>query len=134
MSGDFCMNKFKRVKPAGADNFINEPLQVSEAVIDEEESDINSGINANEDVKMDINIKTDTDIDTITKTAPGIKKNVLKKYNPRAVKRKVFNVRLNEYYLQAMRQLSNPEEGVSMQKVARELLEKGLDELIKNKS
>ena len=56
------------------------------------------------------------------------------KHNPRSVKRNVFNIRINTYYHEALRHFSNPEEGISMQQVARQLLQKGLDELIdKNK-
>jgi hypothetical protein len=126
---------FKR--PPGLQQFIQQPLQEIANATEEnkqaiEQSFGKSSEKANQN-KIDIN--TNTGIDSVL---PIISKSKISKAsfdessNPRSIKRKVFNVRLNAYYLEALRSFSKPEEGVSMQKVAREIIEKGLDEMILN--
>jgi hypothetical protein len=118
--------QFKR--PPGLEAFIREPIN---HIV---KNDVASEANLNNVHKDDIGINNDTNTN-IDDIAPTVKI-VEKKYvindgrNPRSIKRKVFNVRLNAYYLEALRSFSNPEEGTSMQKVAREILEKGLDEML----
>lgn len=56
------------------------------------------------------------------------------KENVKSIKRKVFNVRINGYYHEALKYFSNPEIGESMQIVARKIIEEGLDRLIENET
>jgi hypothetical protein len=58
---------------------------------------------------------------------------ILEGCNPKLIKKKQFPVRLNEYYLTALKLLSNPEEGISMQKIARDFIEKGIEDLLKKR-
>ena len=50
--------------------------------------------------------------------------------NKESIKRKVFNIRINSYYHEALKHFSNPEVGDSMQVVARRILEEGLEQMI----
>ncbi|MDA0910830.1 MAG: hypothetical protein O2809_04640 [Proteobacteria bacterium] len=53
-------------------------------------------------------------------------------YNKNAVKpKKQFILKLNDYYHSALTHFSNPEEGVSMQKIVNDILIPALDEMIK---
>lgn len=59
---------------------------------------------------------------------------ILNKYNKKSIKKKFFSIRINEYYLTALKLLSNPEEGISIQKIIRGFIEKGVDKLLKSRS
>jgi hypothetical protein len=97
-------NKFKR--PAGADVFIT------------------AGSNANTDTTYD------TGIDIVISADTG--KFPWSNYNKKSVKKKVFNLKINDYYLEVIRHLSNPEEGISMQNIVQEIIIKELDKRIKD--
>lgn len=107
------VSKFK--KPAGAEEFIK----------------ASSGIAT--DIRSDINTNTDIGI----KNHIGINSNInadiypWQKHNKKSVRKKVFNLKINDYYLEAIRYLANPEEGVSMQNIVQEILIKELDKRIK---
>lgn len=57
--------------------------------------------------------------------------NSLKGLNRRSIRKKQFPIRLNEYYTTALKILANPEEGLSMQKIVRGILEKEIDRLLR---
>ena len=99
-------NKFNKSpieKPSGAKDFI-------------------SGSNINTDTNTDISINTSTDT-SIT--------DILSEYNPNDIRKKSFNLRINQYYMEALRYFSKPDEGVSMQSVLQEIVMKELDKRIK---
>lgn len=87
--------------------FINQPLK-------------ESGISIDSRIDINTNRNMDANKDSLS----------LEIYNPKSIKKRVFNIRLNDYYLAALKQLAKPDEGISMQKIAREILERGLDALI----
>lgn len=71
---------------------------------------------------IDNNIYIDTHIDMSWK-----------QYNKNAVKpKKQFILKLNEYYHSALQYLSNPEEGISMQKIINEIIIPELDKKIRD--
>ncbi len=112
------MSRFKDVKSEEMRDFINAPLKAKEPVgspekvLNKESQIFNTSIN------ISLNVNT---------------KKLRLESSPKSIKRRVFNMRLNNYYLQALEQLSHHDEGISMQQIAREILEKGLDALIKSK-
>lgn len=55
-----------------------------------------------------------------------------KQHNPNSeIKRKTFLLKLNDYYHSALAHFANPEEGKSMQRIAREILIDALDKKIR---
>ena len=58
-------------------------------------------------------------------------RDILSSYNPNDIKKKSFNLRINQYYIEALRYFSKPDEGVSMQAVLQEIVTKELDKRIK---
>ena len=83
------------------------------------EPNIINGTNIDSDTHSDIHIDIHNDMPW-------------KKYNKNAVKpKKQFILKLNEYYHSTLQYLSNPEEGISMQKIINEILIPELDKKIR---
>jgi hypothetical protein len=102
------VSKFK--KPAGAESFIK-----------------------NKKVNIDIDLHTNKDIDISDGIYTSIDTNTYpwQTHNKKSIKKKLFNLKINDYYLEVIRYLANPEEGVSMQNVIQEILIKELDKKVK---
>ena len=73
---------------------------------------------------------TNASINTNTDTSTSIK-DILSEYNPNDIQKKNFNLRINQYYIEALRYFSKPEEGISMQAVLQEIVINELNKRIK---
>jgi hypothetical protein len=108
----------KFVKPFGVEAFINNSSNSGNV-------EAYQSIDSNTDSNTSININTDSHINTNI----DLIKEALK-YNKRAMRKKVMNLRLNDYYATALKALSKPEEGISMQDVMYNIISSGLDKKI----
>lgn len=78
--------------------------------------------NKNNDIHIDIHSNIHP---TLSNNLPWVA------FNKKAIKpKKQFILKLNEYYHSALCYFSDPETGVSMQKIVSEIVQKGLDNLI----
>lgn len=114
------MSKF--TKPKGADDFINKALEKesTKQYLQADDTGYNTSVNTNINISVDANHNIDTENELL----------VLSKHNPRSVKKKAFNLRLNDYYLEVIRYLSNPDEGISMQSIIQDIVIKELDKKV----
>lgn len=106
----------KFIKPMGVDTFIND-------ISNKEDVGVNKNIDKSIDINTNIYVNSNSSINT------DIIKDIFK-YNKRAMRKKVMNLRLNDYYATALKALSKPEEGISMQDIMYDIISSGLDKKI----